>query len=38
MILPVILVRSHILLNFSRLSYAFEAFSYFTDVKAAANV
>lgn len=32
------LVRSHKLLNFSRLSYAFEAFFYFTDVKAAANV
>lgn len=38
MILPVILARSHILLNFSRLSYAFEAFSYFINVKAAANI
>lgn len=33
-----ILVRSHLLLNFSRLGYAFEVFSYFTDVKAPANI
>lgn len=38
MMLQVILVRSHVLLNFCRLSYICEAFSDFTSIKAPANM